>query len=157
MMNMFTFCLRYLVPMGGRQVDPQGKADIIAGANCWDRSSMDSEDANAEQERIRFESRGLFPRGDRMDEVWKRMLGKAENAATISHSKCDKLFRAGLARNVFNGIDRSVRIGEDTCFNIVAFARARAVALTYASGYRWINTQASLSQTPPYARYRITE
>lgn len=134
---------------GGHQVDPLGTADIIAGANCWDRSNMDPENIDADHKHIQSESRGLFPCGPRMDKVWKRMLGCAENGTSISHSMCDKLFRIDLARSVFKGIDRSIRIGEDTCFNIVAFARARAVALTYATGYRWTNTRNSLSYTPP--------
>ena len=134
---------------GRRCVDPHGNADIIAGASCWSRSNVVSDDADADRKRIWFESRGLFPSGPWMDEIWKRMLGSCVNAAAISHSMCDKLFRAELARNVFKGIDRSIRIGEDTCFNIVAFARARAVAVTYATGYRWADTQDSLSDTPP--------
>ena len=134
---------------GGHQVDPYGKADIIAGANCWDRTCTDSDDVKMEQKRIWSVSKGLFPYGSQMNEIWKRMLGGRENAVTISHSMCDKLFRTELARNIFKGIDRSIRIGEDTCFNISAFARAQAVAVTYATGYRWTDTKNSLSYTPP--------
>ena len=134
---------------GRRRLDPHGRADIIAGASCWRRSSMVSDDVDADQKRIWFESSGLFPSGPCMDEIWKRMLGSEVNAVSISHSMCDKLFRTEFARNVFKGIDRLIRIGEDTCFNIVAFARTRAVAVTYATGYRWTNTRDSLSYTPP--------
>ena len=133
---------------GGLEVDPLGKADIIAGANCWIRGDTEQKKTDADQKRAMSEFRGLFSRGSRMDEVWKRMLGCAEKDASISHSMCDKLFRIELARSVFKGIDRSIRIGEDTCFNIIAFARARAVALIYATGYRWTDTQNSLSHTP---------
>ncbi len=129
----------------GSEVDPRGEADIIAGASCWDRDPVEP----AEAANIRSEYSGLFRHGRQMDEIWDRLLAIPGNIDTsLSHSMCDKLFRTTLARRVFPKIDKTIRIGEDTCFNIIAFAQARAVALTYTGGYRWANTQGSLSHYP---------
>ena len=129
----------------GSEVDPHGEADIIAGASCWDRDPV--EPATAAY--IRSAYSGLFLHGQQMDEIWDRLLAIPGNIDTsLSHSMCDKLFRTTLARRVFPKIDKTIRIAEDTCFNVIAFAQARAVALTYTRGYRWMDTQDSLSNYP---------
>lgn len=126
---------------GAHEIDPQGEADIIVGASCWKRS--------AEENEPQADHRGLFHSGDEMNAVWDRLFYHSDDkTALISGSMCDKLFRIGLARRAFCGIDRSVRIGEDSCFTTVAFAYARAAALTYAQGYRWTSTRGSLSFSP---------
>lgn len=133
---------------GMARTDPRGEADIVAGASCWNRTLMNPGPSDAGLKTRWNAASGLFSRGPHMDEVWERLFGLSGSDLSLSHSMCDKLFRAPLARRVLGGIDRSVRIGEDTCFNLVAFARARAVALTYATGYRWSETQHSLSRYP---------
>jgi glycosyltransferase involved in cell wall biosynthesis len=126
---------------GAHEVDPQGEADIIVGASCWKRSAADNEPSS--------DHRGLFHGGDEMNTVWNRLFYHSEDkTALISGSMCDKLFRIELARRAFQGIYQSIRIGEDSCFTTVAFAYARAVALTYAHGYRWTKTTGSLSFSP---------
>lgn len=133
--------------VGARQVDPRGEADIVAGASCWNRSLVRPGWRGPGDDDPWSDYRGVFHAGKQMDEVWDRMLDLPESTASISHSMCDKLFRTELARRAMRGVDRSVRIGEDTCFNIVAFCHARAVALTYARGYRWTQTFGSLSHS----------
>lgn len=119
---------------GARQVDPRGEADIVAGASCWNRSLVRPGWSDLSDGDPWPDYRGLFRAGQQMDEVWERMLSLPGSTASISHSLCDKLFRTELAHRAMRGMDRSFRIGEDTCFNIVAFCQARAVALTYAGG-----------------------